>query len=97
MARRRGGRSDMPKDPAATMRALRGCREAMIEVHRCVKPMGPAHHAAAMVMSAIDAFATFLTGERYYFSDIGSGAPADQRAAAAEMKAREGGEKPWQP
>ena len=90
---RRTGRSDMPKDPAATIRAMRFCRDAMIEVHRCVKPTGPAYHAASMVISAIDAMATFLTGERYYFSAGGSassGADRDQ-----DTKARESGEKPW--
>ena len=36
--------------------------------------MGPAYHAASMVISAIDAMATFLTGERYYFSAGGTNA-----------------------
>ena len=39
---RRTGRSEMPKDPAATVRAMRVCRDAMIEVCRCVRPTGPA-------------------------------------------------------
>ena len=59
---RRTGRSDTPKDPAATVRAMRSCREAMIEVCRCVKPRGPAYHGASTVISAIDAMATLLTG-----------------------------------
>lgn len=75
---RRTKRSDMPNDTAATIRALGGCRQAMIDVLRVVKPMGPAYHAASMVISAIDGFATFLTGQRYHFS-VGSSAPADPR------------------
>ena len=71
---RRATRSDMPPDPAGTMRALGACRNAMIDVLRTVKPMGPAYHAASMVISTIDGFATFLTGQRYYFS-IGGSAP----------------------
>ena len=83
----------MPKDPAATVRAMRVCREAMIEVCRCVKPTGPAYHAASMVISAIDAMATFLTGERYYFSAGGS--VAGDATPDQEARARESGEKPW--
>ena len=50
----------------------------MIDVLRAVKPMGPAYHAASMVISAIDGMAVFLTGERYYFSAGGS-TPTDHR------------------
>ena len=78
---RRTGRSEMPKDPAGTLRALAACRGAMIDVLRGVRPMGPAYHAASMVVAAIDAMATFLTGERYYFSADGS-RPHDPRRPA---------------
>ena len=90
---RRTGRSEMPKDPAATVKAMRSCRDAMIEVCRCVRPTGPAYHAASMVISAIDAMATFLTGERYYFSATGSASTDARRDQDA--RARESGEKPW--
>ena len=79
MAGRRTRRSDMPNDPAAVIRAMRSCRGAMIEVLRCVKPMGPTYHAASMVISAIDAMATLLTGERYYFSADGSASSGASR------------------
>ena len=69
---RRTGRSEMPTDPAAAIRAMRVCRDAMIDVLRTVKPMGPAYHGASMVIAAIDAFAQLLTGRRYYFSADGS-------------------------
>lgn len=97
MGPRRTRRSDMPTDPATTVRALRACREAMIEVCRCVKPMGPVYHAASMVISAIDAMATLLTGERFYFSAEGSSAPEGARQLTEARMARERGEKPWRP
>ena len=86
-------RSNMPTDPAATVRALRVCRDAMIEVHKCVKPMGPAYHAAAMVISAIDGFATFFTGQRYYFSAHESS--IGEELTHEEKMAQESGEKLW--
>ncbi len=92
---RRTGRSDMPPDPAAAVRAMRVCRDAMTEVCRCVKPMGPAYHAASMVISAIDAMATFLTGERYYFSAHGSA--IGDASQEQDARARKSGEKPWRP
>lgn len=95
MAARRSRRLDIPTDPAATIRALRACRDAMIEVCRCVKPMDPVYHGASMVILAIDALATLLTGERYYFSDDGSSASEGHREKLQEMQARERGENPW--
>lgn len=97
MPGRRTGRADLPRDPAAAIRALRVCRNAMVEVCREVKPMGPAYHGASMVMSAIDAFAAFLTGQRYYFSADGSTASDALRAEIEEQTARERGENPWEP
>ena len=90
---RRTGRSDMPKDPAATVRAMRVCRHAMIEVCRSVRPTGPAYHAASMVTSAIDAMATSLTGGRYYFSSHGSA--TGDALQEQDASARENGEKRW--
>ena len=80
---RRTGRSDMPTDPAGAMRAMGVCRGAMIDVLRTVKPMGPAYHGASMVITAIDAFAQFITGQRHYFSADGS-CPTDTRRRASE-------------
>lgn len=62
----------MPADAAGAMRAMGFCRDAMIDVLRTVKPMGPAYHGASMVIAAIDAFAQLITGHRYYFSADGS-------------------------
>ena len=57
--------------------------------------MGTVYHGASMVIAAIDAFTTLLTGERYYFGIDGAGATEGQKAAATEKAAREGGERPW--
>ena len=73
----------MPPDPAGVVRALRACRESMLEVQSRVRPTGPVYHGAAMVISAIDGFATVLTGERHYFSIDGSVA-ADPRRGDRE-------------
>lgn len=86
----------MPTDPAGTVRALRACRKAMIEVS-CVKLMGPVYHAASKVISAIDAMATPLTGERFDFSAECSTASYAFRGEMKERMARERGEKLWRP
>ena len=86
---RRTGRSDMPIDAAGTLRALGACRGAMIDVLRTVKPMGPAYHAASMVVSAIDGMATFLTGERYFFSAGGSTPTNPRRSGPVRSSAGE--------
>ncbi len=103
-------RADMPPDPAAVIRALRTCRETMQQVQRRVRPSGPVYHGAllllrrrlaaearrtaAMVIASVDAFATLLTGERYYFSAEGSVAAEARRTALREQAAWERGEKP---
>ena len=75
----------MPPDPARVIRALRTCRETMIEVQGRVRATGPVYHGAAMVIVSIDAFATLLTGQRYYFSADGSVAASARRE---ELRAR---------
>ena len=87
----------MPPDPAAAIRALRTCRAAMVDICGRVKPMGPVYHGASMVMAAIDAFATLLTGQRYYFSADGSTASESRREELQDRAAREAGDKPWDP
>ena len=66
----------------------------MIDVHKQVKPMGPVYHGASTVMSAIDALATLLTGNRHYFWSDGSGATEGQRSQSADKDARERGDVP---
>lgn len=81
---RRMTRGDMPPDPAKVVRALRACRETMIEVQGRVRPTGPTYHGAAMVIAAVDGFATLLTGQRYYFSADGSVAAEARRVELRE-------------
>ncbi len=75
---RRRTRADIPPDPAGVVRALRACRDSMLEVQSRVRPTGPVYHGAAMVISAIDGFATVLTGECHHFS-IGGSVATDPR------------------
>lgn len=65
----------------------------MIDVVTKVKINGAIYSAAHLVITAIDAMATLLTGDRHYFAGEGGGATADQRRAAEERAAIERGEK----
>ena len=91
---RRMTRGDMPPDPAAVVRALRACRETMLQVQGRVRPTGPVYHGASMVIASIDGFATLLTGERYYFSVDGSVASEERRAQLRGRADWERGAKP---
>ena len=84
----------MPPNPAAVVRALRKCREAMIEVERHVKPTGPVYKATSAIQSGINALATLLTGDAEYFWDKGSVGRCPNELK--DKLAREAGEKPWQ-
>jgi hypothetical protein len=88
---RRTSRAEMPPDPASVIHALRPCREAMIGVQGKVKINGPVYHGAAMVIAAIDAMATLLTGHRYYFAIEGSVAPEARLLESEEPVMREDG------
>jgi hypothetical protein len=46
-------------------------------------------------MASIDGMATVLTGQRDYFSLLGSGATDGERRVQAEREAAERGQKPW--
>lgn len=86
---------DRLRDPYPLLRELRRCREALGKAQREVKPMGVTYHGLAMAEVAIDALATLLTGQRYYFSDLaGAGSRPEEVAAEAEKLARERGETP---
>ncbi len=94
---RRSQRSEMPADPAAVVRALRACRDAMIAVSSRVKIGGAVYAAAGATIEAIDRLAAVLTGERDYFAGPGTSATEGQLAAAELKAARERGDVPWQP
>ena len=87
-------RSEMPPNPAAAVRAMRACREAMIEVHRNVNPNGPVYMAASAVTKAIDGLAMLLTGDPEYFWRPYHSNGTDP-TPEADKRAREAGEKPW--
>jgi hypothetical protein len=85
----------MPPDPAATMRALRACRDAMIEICMRVAIGGAVYRHAMAIMAAIDGLAAELTGDSTYFHPLGAGATEYQRRAHEAKMARERGESPW--
>jgi hypothetical protein len=85
----------MPSDPAAAVRSLRTCRDAMIRLSIEVKIGNLVYQRALVIIAAIDALAAELTGERDYFHALGAGATKEQLRAMEERAARERGEMPW--
>jgi hypothetical protein len=86
----------MPADPAAAVRALRRCRNAMLVIAARVRIGGEVYKRVSALIAAIDALADELTGERDYFFEPGGGATGGERKAMEEKAARERGEKPWE-
>ncbi|WP_245412195.1 hypothetical protein [Methylocella silvestris] len=85
----------MPEDPAAAIRSLRACRDAMIGIAIRVRIGGPVYQMAHTVITAIDALAAELTGETDYFIPLSPGAGEGQRKVEEEKAARERGDIPW--
>ncbi len=50
------------------LKALADMRDRLTRTSIDVRPYGTAYHAVHMVIRAIDALATFVTGQRDYFS-----------------------------
>ncbi len=67
MARTRGRGDTILKVPEL-LTALGEMRGRRIKASMDVRPYGPAYHVVSMVVRAIDALATFVTGQRDYFS-----------------------------
>jgi hypothetical protein len=68
-------RPDKLANPGPLLGVMRTCRQAMTDASATVKPMGTIYHGLSMVVSAIDALATLLTGCRTdYFWSVGHGA-----------------------
>ena len=88
-------RPDMPKDPAAAVRALRTCRNEMLVIVTQVRIGGKIYEKAQRIIAAIDAMTGELTGDPEYFWGPGTGATEDQRAEAELKAARERGDRPW--
>ena len=63
---RRSTRSDASVDHSRLLSAVSECRRALIEASAKAQPNGPLYNACAMVIAAIDALTTFLTGNPYF-------------------------------
>lgn len=68
---RRSTRSDDAIDAPRLLAALSECRRALIEASTKARPQGPLYNACGMVIAAIDACATYLTRNPYYFHTHG--------------------------
>ncbi len=62
--RRTGSIQNVPE----LLKALADMRDRLTRTSIDVRPYGTAYHAVHMVIRAIDALATFVTGQRAYFS-----------------------------
>jgi hypothetical protein len=87
----------MPSDPAAAVRALRTCRDAMIQLSMQVRIGSRVYQHALAIIAAIDGLAAEISGESGYFVEPGGGATEGQRKALDDKMARERGELPWKP
>ena len=87
-------RRDTIANPGPLLATMRASREALCRASADVKPFGAVYHGLSMVISAIDALAVLLTGERDYFAIMGTGAPDGEKQSGADKLARERGETP---
>jgi hypothetical protein len=85
----------MPADPAAVVRALRACRDAMIGLCGSVRIGGPVYVCSAAILAALDALADEISGQAGYFLAPGGGATEGERQALDIKMARERGDIPW--
>ncbi len=88
----RSNRPAVIESPWLLLGDLRLCKDELRRALSTVAVNGATAQALQIVSAAITATATLLTGDRDYFSDIGSGAPAGQVKAHACKIARERGE-----
>jgi hypothetical protein len=70
---------DRVGDPGPLLGVMRTCRQAMIRASSTVKPMGATYHGLSMVVAAVDALATLMTGRREYFWTTGGCATVEER------------------
>ena len=75
MSPRRSTRSDRILNPEPLLVVLGTCRAEVLRATITVKAFGPLYHALSMVVTAIDALATMLTGNAYHFAIGGSVPP----------------------
>lgn len=81
---RRSTRSDASVDHSRLLSAVSDCHSALIEASTKAQPNGPLYNACAMVVAAIDALTTFLTGNPYFHhasghSQLASRGPEGER------------------
>ncbi|PNG27652.1 hypothetical protein CR492_01690 [Methylocella silvestris] len=93
MARRM--RPEIPSDPAACVRVLWECRDATIRLSMQIPIGSNVDKLAHGVLTAIDALAAELTGDREYFWSVGAVATEGQQRVIEEKAARERGELRW--
>ncbi|MDB5571134.1 MAG: hypothetical protein JWN93_2317 [Hyphomicrobiales bacterium] len=71
-------RDDNHVDRAGMLEALGVCRSKITREMATMKAMGPRYGVASGALAAIDALATMLTGQPYYFHDKGTtGRPSE--------------------
>jgi hypothetical protein len=84
-------RPDTIDNAGPLLAAMRTCRQTMINASMAVKPMGATYHGLGMVVSALDALATLLTGRQDYFWATSGGAAEGQSRQIAADAAMEAG------
>lgn len=99
MSKARGAenRHDLPRDPAAVLRLLRGMRNQLAKVKEQVTIQGPIYRGIEAVSTKIDDLAQWLTGEKAYFSRDHMSNTAQPEALEhwRRWDAIERGDEPW--
>ena len=67
------GRGDTIPHATEVLTAMGACRKRLMDAQSEVRPFGTAYHALAMVTTAIDSAARFITGQRDFFSTGSAG------------------------
>lgn len=81
---RRTSRSDASVDHSRLLSAVSECRRSLIEASTRATANGPLYNACGMVVAAIDALTTYITGNPYFHhagghSQLASRAPEGER------------------
>jgi hypothetical protein len=87
-------RPDEMRNPGPLLAVMRQCRGAMTNASNDVQPMGVIYHALHIVISALDALATILTGRQDYFWHLGHGATEGELRRKAADEAQESAQSP---
>lgn len=96
MSKPRGYRSaELPRDPARLLRALRNCRNEMLDASQEVHFTCALQNAGHQLTDAICAVATVLTGSDRYFWELSPGASDGEIENRRKWDAIERGDLPW--